>query len=391
MDCTNYNDEKCPKALTLINNIEKNKLELLFVGCWGVYCKDGEMDVIKYKKGEFKTSKGIFGGKSVAQGMAEYSMRNDIDAVILAGDNIYSRNPTKEEMDNPKNFPNLKDDLNDMELQFNEGFVKCMNEVKTDNFYLAIGNHDITNCNILNKQLNYNQRNWKLPGLYYNVIYNIEDKTQNQNYKVNLIFIDTNLYDKQKTCNSKEYPHEDDEVTDEHKKWLEGVKNQQKTWIKNVIKTNKCEWNLIIGHIPFMNNPHKKIKDSKFDYVINNELVNDIYEIRNEIKNVNLDIQLYLCADEHNQQFIKCPDNYLNIPNLPAIVISGSGGTELDDFMQSPTLSPCTIIGNKSHGFVSLNINKSELNITYYESRDMKSIEYRTINIDLNGKMVQVK
>lgn len=384
MDCTNYNDEKCPKALTLNTEINKNNLQLLFVGCWGVYCREGEQDVIKYKKKGFtEPEKGIFGGRSVADGMSDFSRKNNVDAVILAGDNIYARNPTEYEIQNHLSIPNLKDDLNDMDLQFDQGFLKCMNEVQTKNFYLAIGNHDIVNCNILNKQLNFKQGNWNLPGLYYNVIYNVKGM-----YKVNLIFIDTNIYDKQKTCNPKEYSHDEDDVSPEQKIWLSNIKNTQKEWLRNVIKTNNCEWNIIIGHIPFINNPHKKIKKSNFDYAFNDELMNDIYEIRNDVRMSKLDIQLYLCADEHNQQFIKCPKDYLDMKDLPSIVISGSGGTDLDDFLPSSTLGACTMVGQKSHGFVSLNITNNVINITYYESHNMTSKPYKTINIDLNSNII---
>lgn len=379
-DCTIYDSENCPKGLTFENILMKESLDLLFVGCWGVYCKDGEQEVIKYKKSEFKIDKGLFGGKSVAEGMSEYSHKNNVDAVILAGDNIYSRNPTKEEMANP--YPELKDDLNDMDLQFSEGFLKCMNNVKTENFYLAIGNHDIHNCKILNKQLNFNQGGWNLPGLYYNVIYKLD------NYKVNIIFIDTNLYDKKKTCNEDQYPEDDEKIQDSHRIWLEYTRNKQKLWIEQVIKTNNCKWNLIVGHIPFINNPHKKIKDSNFDYSMNNDLISDIYSIRQEINKMSLDIQLYMCADEHNQQFIKCPENVGIIPNLPPIIIAGSGGTDLDNFLPSHSLKTCTMIGKKAHGFVSLNIDSTNIQITYYESKDLKTIDYKTLTVNLNGNLV---
>ena len=45
-DCTNYADDtNCPKELQIYKNIRKDDLNILMVGCWGVYCWDGEVTV----------------------------------------------------------------------------------------------------------------------------------------------------------------------------------------------------------------------------------------------------------------------------------------------------------------------------------------------------------
>lgn len=386
-NCNNYEDETCPKGLSLTTNISINPsvLDILFVGCWGTYCRDGTMDSFKYKKGNFEKSESTYGAKSVVQGMTEYSNTNKVDAIILAGDNIYSRNPNDDEFQNPQKYPNLKESLYDMSKQLQEGFVDCMSKVNTNTFYLAIGNHDITNCDILNKQLNFNQNKWNLPALYYNTIYNMSG------YKVNLIFIDTNLYDKVKSCNSKEYPEDSNDRNESHEEWLINAVNKQKKWVTDVIKSNKCEWNLIIGHIPFINNPHKKIKgEGSLDYASNPEMTKDIEYITLDARSIGLNVQLYLCADEHNQQLIKCPKNYESIKgidNLPAIIIAGSGGTDLDDVLISNTLSKCTKYSLRTHGFVSLKINLNKLYLTFHKSLNMHTEITKSISVDLLGEI----
>lgn len=380
-NCTNYESVDCPKAVSVKNRVDDTKMELLFVGCWGVYCRDGEMDQTKYKKGKFDTKKVVFGGKSVAQGMSEYSKRINVDSLILAGDNIYSRNPTEEEMANP--HKGLDETLYDMDLQLSEGFMKCFNEVDVKNIYVAIGNHDITNCDILNNQINFDK--WSLPGLYYNVIYEM------RGYKMNIMFIDTNLYDKDKTCNPSEYSRDETKITPENEAWLSMAINRQKEWMVNTVLDNRCEWNVIVGHIPFLYNPHKKMKDgSKFDYSVNKELASDISYVNRSVRERGLNIQLYLCADEHNQQVIKCQGNVdvgYNMTDLPAIIIAGSGGTDLDNVNESDSLNRngCNFLTKKTHGFVGISVSSNNIVLNLHSSERLVSSSHTVVNVNRQG------
>ena len=88
-DCENY--ENCPKMIQpIVEKIEKNVLNTMFVGCWGVYCKKSENIERKYKKGVKTDTLVEYGGKVTAELMELYSKRKNIDCVILGGDNVYS-------------------------------------------------------------------------------------------------------------------------------------------------------------------------------------------------------------------------------------------------------------------------------------------------------------
>jgi hypothetical protein len=344
-DCTNYDDPNCPKGLTSDSHINTPNLELLFVGCWGVYCKDGEVEMKTIKKGEVKISKETYGEKSVVESMTNYVNHNkNVNTVILAGDNIYSRSLTDEEelMITSKNWKEMKKAMYDMDKQFTLGFEQCMKNVPVENFLMALGNHDITTCKILNAQLNYDK--WYLPAVYYNHIF-----ITSTYIKVNIIVIDTNVYEGE-DCKGKPYP--------------EFTRKKQVDWVKDVIQSNKCEWNLIVGHIPAISNGYKNGIGVKQ----NLELVDDLISIKQYAKNVNLNVQSYMCADIHNQQLLQC-----RYPELPTLIIAGSGGTKLDDKMIITELKPCTIYAKATHGFVSLDINEDKMKIAFYSIDDEPS------------------
>ena len=61
IDCSDYNSDLCPKSkiysADVINNIEKNSINFITFGCWGVYCMDGNITFPKGRKVIFKFSK----------------------------------------------------------------------------------------------------------------------------------------------------------------------------------------------------------------------------------------------------------------------------------------------------------------------------------------------
>jgi hypothetical protein len=271
INCENYYD--CPKEKNMgVIYIDKNSLETIFVGCWGTYCKKGEVTTGKFKDGKWKKQEVIYGEGYVVDSMIEYSRNNDVEAVILAGDNVYS---VPSDLVNDNEMVLLKSGLKspyDIEKQLSIGFENCMKNVQTNNFLIGIGNHDIENCDVLNTQLSYS--GWNMPGLSYNVLY------QTNSCSINLIFIDTNMYDKS---------------------WCQGVypenaEQNQKDWLSKTLSYD-YDWNIVIGHIPFLCNPHKK-KGEK----ITARLEKGLYELIQENSDK---IDLYMCADEHNQQYIK--------------------------------------------------------------------------------------
>jgi hypothetical protein len=352
VDCSDYNSPNCPKGLSFDEIIEEDNLHLIFVGCWCVYCREGPVLVKKVKKGEITESEQYFGQNSVVDGMKKYveknKSNNPVQALILAGDNVYARNPTPEELQKG-DFKKLKTALYDMDQQFKKGFEQCMMNVNVPQYLMAIGNHDITTCAILNAQLNY--PNWTMPAVYYNYIYKTATTT------VNFVFIDTNIYDGE-DCNGNPYP--------------EDARLIQKEWIKNTIVKGQCTWNIVIGHNPIISSRPYGKKSPR----IETNMRADMIEIKSYVKSMNLDIQCYMCADEHNQQYLTCEN-----PDLPILIIAGSGGTNLDENVDTTALQHCTKYYKSTHGFVALDINSYTMKITFFSCKDFFTQQSFTVNI----------
>jgi hypothetical protein len=352
IDCTNYDD--CPKgdSVTLhpIKKDNENRLNVVMVGCWGVYGWDKEIDIKEYslekfiekglgkegkdqyekfaksikksdtigevkdpviislltslkkeysdakqdeKKDEivnklFKHTKEVYGQIKVIEGIKKL----DIDALFLAGDNVYSYNKPKDELigliksvlsgkNNISSLPTKKGykknprySPQQIKEQLSAGFSALVQgiPVKT-NIFLGIGNHDIQTCEDLNEQLNHKKKDsrYGLHGLYYNVVYEMKD------YKVNFIIIDTNMFSEDFHCDGKtEYKEEQ--------------RKAQITWVINCLKTNSCKFNIIIGHCPYIANPHKN------ETVKNRGVDGDVIGIRND----KLEVLFNLIKDTQN-------------------------------------------------------------------------------------------
>jgi hypothetical protein len=334
IDCTNYED--CPKERTITRtlNSDRDCLEFAFLGCWGVYCKGGVSLQTKWKDGKFKEDeKVVYGQKYVLELLQNYSKSvGTLDALILAGDNVYSDYPSEERRKKIK-AGEVPDGLYDIEKQIDEGFLKCFRQVEATDYLVGIGNHDIENCYILNKEIN--NPSWTMPAISFNIIYRLKY------FSVNLIFIDTNMYEN-KWCKDK-YP--------------DGSIERQERWISSVLEDSKCKWNIMIGHIPFMCNGHKE------KAVLRREK-----DLEKTIRKFSDKIDAYLCADEHNQQYIKFEhgDEY----NLVPEIVCGSGGAILDENIQEPKeLKERTLFAEAKFGFVGIKINTSFFDFTFY-SRD---------------------
>jgi hypothetical protein len=456
INCTNYDD--CPKgdSVTLdpIKKYNENKLNVVMVGCWGVYGWDGEKKVTEYSLEKFleeiglkpdenkylytfmkhnidlegydkladlngkvashvgsnwsllrhellkKDNAEIYGQTSVIEGIGQYSNKNSTDALFLAGDNVYSNENPKEELINIIDVAIQEQSIaklptkkayksnshysgQDIETQLSEGFKKCIGYVYPNTqIFLGIGNHDIQTCEDLNKQINYKNeilddsdlnKKYNLPGTYYNVVYEMKD------YNVNFIIIDTNMFSEDFHCNGQPYTKEQ--------------KESQIQWVISALKTNACKFNIIIGHCPYMANPHKiKKKDKKKEGVKEKPVtVEPIHneELQKLFDNIQRDgecpkVQIYMCADEHNQQFL-----YDNIHKM-ALVVAGCGGTALD--LTIHFAEDDQRITTKHHsaefGFVSFDFTENNITLTYHDSfvRGKKDIPTFSAIIDSEGK-----
>jgi hypothetical protein len=361
-DCSNYED--CLDTTPLEIKVNNSFLEILMVGCWGVYCETGDRTILKDKKGDLVLNKINRGQRDVSKLLYKYTkVHPNIKDMFLAGDNVYqlSFEPSDEKAINSHakilslylKEPSLLKSFNyDVKKQISEGFEMCFNNVGIDRFFVAIGNHDIENCEILNYQKNYTNgdnklpNSWIFPSLYYNVVYNLKDDVS-----VNVIVLDTNMFEKEAVmCNGKPFSEE--------------MIKQQEKWAKSF--TN-FSYTIVVGHIPCIAVGHKEDKP-----VFNKRLEKLIREIKPII---------YFCADEHNQQFIYNEEDGISF------IIAGSGGTELDPLKNYNLPKGYSFkYGKSTYGFVSLGIDKEGIKIKYLTVGDG---EKAVFNLDDKGKLLE--
>lgn len=361
-DCRVFDEDH---TMILLN---KPEMKMLMTGCWGVYGKEGETDYSKlsYKDGKLgiKTEKVIFGAQRVGNEMAK---QGEVDAVILAGDNVYSKSMIESEIakinqefqnykteeDKEIYMDKIKAELHNFIEQYEEGFQKIIKNVNTRNFFIAIGNHDAKTCLNLSQEMDPSHAadGWLFPALSYTQTFQLSDGTA-----VNLIFIDTNVYDFDENhfavlCSEYDVV-EENRIKRTDYGYTKTFRENQMEWVKHVLKPNA--WNIIIGHIPPIMAPHKPKSD-----MYNKVFYEDMAKLKRESQNL---IHLYLCADEHNQQFIQ--DR-----NVPPVAIVGSGGNHLDPiFVPSNLMTQEKILfyAKSVHGFVSLSVNANFIDVIFY-------------------------
>lgn len=279
-----------------------NSLNIFFFGCWNrdACINKNQNTELKYVVDKIKESSWDFG--------------------IIAGDNVY---PKKDKQAGTKTYSvqKLKDGI-DCILGINKPL------------YVALGNHDIYNCDILNHQLNFKHDLWKI-AKYYGIRYKLE------NFNVLFLFIDTNLYEKKKkkkkkgklTCyesgqpipisdsesgsgseSEPENPHHIDDIISSRSKmenWLIKNINENKNLAKHIF---------IVGHEPLY---ALKKKDNKIIGYRDtfNPLIKKLFETKTNLN--------YLCADIHNFQELDLAHD----ENRIKIIASGTGGAKPDDLV----------------------------------------------------------
>jgi hypothetical protein len=394
-NCTNYDSDSCPKGMTIIKKLNEPMISTIMVGCWGVYCWDGEVDIKEWKglkDGEeipedveklFDKGTEIYGQKSVVEGMKQYAEKKRTSALFLAGDNVYNFMVPKTALEQIaiKAVQTKNKDIiptkaqykanpvfsgQEIERQLSQGFSECLRILPREmSIFLTIGNHDVQNCHDLNTQLNYYKTDpkYQLPGMYYNVIYNM------QGFSVNFILIDTNMFTEDFTCDGKT------EYTKEQKK-------EQAKWVRKALKKGGCEFNIMIGHVPYKANGHKEKKEK--DKTIYTKGIEKIFEKIAEKGDKIPKIQVYMCADEHNQQFLYDPEKKLSL------VVSGSGGTALDTFIAKGLYDDITKHRDATFGFVGFEITRDFIDIQYIktEVRGQKMIPTFRTRVDINGNLI---
>lgn len=416
-DCTDYNSENCPKGITLTRKVQGETLDIVSMACWGVYCMDGPVEIISWKEIDskedlldrilsntlkipqkkvsklslqeredmlknieeksgvnildiFDRTVDIFGQKSVAEGLRRYTNDNKVSAVFIAGDNVYNyKFPKQALIDLVKNayeskgkFPSKKQykqdhtiSGQDIDRQLSDGFLQCFEDIHTEDFFIATGNHDVQNCYDLNQQLNFHRDVYKLPGMYYNVVYT----STGSDFSVNFVVLDTNMFSEKSTCNPK-IPYDEKDI------------QNQTDWVIQTLQEAKATWNILIGHVPMLANGHKE-KEKK---IVNPGLE----KLFDEVLNRGIPIHLYACGDEHNQQFLYDKSRKLSL------VVAGSGGTALDYDIQKGFPQE-TLYINAVFGFVGYNFSAEKISVKYYSCDQTETRETFGIDIFQDGRV----
>lgn len=180
-----------------------------------------------------------------------------------------------------------------------------------------------------------------------------------------MIFIDTNIY-KKKWCRA-------DPTQKNPPPYPEQAQFAQAKWLKNKLREGKAKnaWNIVIGHDPFHTRSHKDI-----DTLLLRKTPNEFLEL---IKENAESIHLYMCADEHNQQYISDlivtgrgifynddRFSYCDRIKLPPQIIAGSGGTKLDKLIShEEELVKATQFYQAAFGFVSMSIGKDHIQFKF--------------------------
>jgi hypothetical protein len=384
-DCTDY--DKCPKEKVVQENfyINNEEFNFLFVGCWGVYGKQGNLEEENWDGEKWKPKSKTYGQESVVKAMKKFvEQKGHQQAVILAGDNVYSDSKIPIDSDFKAEIESYgKHYSYNMDKQLQEGFIDSMSKVPTDHFLIGVGNHDIETCGTINKQLNYKENNWTMPGLSYKIMYKYKENPENpeKNFKVNLIFIDTNMY-KKKWCFKVKSPLH---PLEEQKYPEDAIKNQAE-WLGKALDKSRNTWNIVIGHIPFYCSSKKELKKEEGKKpklnVFNEELYNLILSYAEYI-------DLYMCADEHNQQYITdlvdedtgptYIHDYNGCRKLPPQVIAGSGGTVLDpEFypVKDSELEKATKYHQSIFGFVSVKVNSKNISVNFNDTQGKLTVKF---------------
>lgn len=351
IDCTIYSDKDCLKANTV--TISNQIGEIIVLACWGVYGDEGQLVVHKKKKGNVEKTPVIRGQQSVFNHIYHYSLQHHVSDLFFAGDNIYHKAFLQDV--NPSD--------NEIGFKIDEqlaSFEKCYEPIKNnvDRTFIGIGNHDLKDCEIMNKELNYfndyNKRynsKWQETGTYFRVLYENKDERG-----ITVVMLDTNMYEEdQTTCNGEPYTDED-RLAQYHfisECYAEAIKNHH--------------WIIFMGHIPAKANGHKQ----KRKVVFNEQLYNLLSKFTPH---------LYICGDEHNQQFIY--DKEIGT----SLAIVGSGGTDLDPiYYKQEGEEPIeqTLYAESMFGYLTINITNDHLSVTIISVEPSPSTNYRSFRVTI--------
>ncbi|XWV26395.1 hypothetical protein QJ857_gp0675 [Tupanvirus soda lake] len=211
---------------------------------------------------------------------------------VILGDNVYNEKGNK---------------FHDIEI-LKDG-IECISNLNLP-LYIALGNHDVTQCDIINEQAKKSSY-WIFERNFYAIEFNKND------LNVKLIVIDTNLLADDKIynslTNSKNEPcNLPSNISNNRIEMLQFLENQLKD-------SGNYDWIIVAGHDPLAS---FKLK-SKTKGPLAKAHIDILLNLMGRIPNL-----VYICADTHNFQYntITSSDGLYMVNE----VVSGTGGANPD-------------------------------------------------------------
>jgi hypothetical protein len=213
---------------------------------------------------------------------------------VILGDNVYNSKKTK---------------IHHIETLLDG--IQCINTIDLP-LYIVLGNHDVTQCNIINEETK-KHGNWNFEKNFYSFVVNKID------LNVKIIVIDTNLladkniYDSIFEENNTEKPCTLPEaINTNYDEMIQFLQNE----------TNNAQnynWIIVAGHDPlasfrFKNNMSQAIPKPHIDILLS---------ILGKISNL-----IYICADTHNFQYNTVTSNDKKL--VVQEIVAGTGGASPD-------------------------------------------------------------
>jgi hypothetical protein len=310
----------------------------------------------------------------------EASKVNDIDFIIVTGDNYY------QDKINGNKIVNIKDILNGL---------NCLNQITDNDIYLLLGNHDLEitegRCETLylekafadgvNSQAKRNK--FKLP----------DNLTMFKEINDNLIImINSNIYaDENLSC--LHVIQDDFFINRSIEEQLEQESIKQYKIIEDYLSSKKFKNIIICAHHPLIGFKNQIIKTENINGKIKKNIKGglDIYNVALYklflgLLSFHSDFFYYLCADIHNfQEGIVTIQNSEKTINIKQYIV-GIGGTDLDDdYNEKYNLNygVDTVINETDTSVLTANIIvKDDISLTYNIQNHFSNYGFIVVNID---------
>lgn len=329
----------------LSTSVNTDQIRFFFFGCWN---KGGcpYNEYLQKNVNHIKENNTIFA----------------YDFGVILGDNIYPNDSSKSHS-----------------VEITKNGMMCLDSIGVK-LYVVLGNHDVTQCDIINQQI-INLQNWTLPRNFYSEV------KQKNNLKIKIIVIDTNLLASDKIYDSVIFTNNctlSSNINQNQEQMIFFIKQELKEY-------DKFDWIIVAGHDPIAS---FKCKSTRCGVIIHSR-IKEMIDLFKDIDNL-----IYICADTHNFQYDIITENGKSIKEI----VVGTGGAHPDKILpEFKTVDQ--LVGNyhikmidtyTPYGYCDMTLTKDKVSFTYYKLSDANHqdnevypLELHQFTIVKNGKINQ--